>query len=266
MFMEFFTTCNGLPVHVWDSKKGSNVIILLHGYLETLYIWEDFASLLTQSMRVISIDIPGHGLSASYPINTMENCALAIKCVMDKLNIDKAWLLGHSMGGYVAQEAVKLYNDRFLGLIMMNSTPFADTQEKKDNRDREISLIQLKKLHTIVKLSVENMFAKDNISKFEEKILEISEISEIHDPEGIVASLEGMKLREDYTEFLSKCEIPILFLFGKKDNFISLQKASEIQTKVSNASYVFLENSGHNGFIEEPGICAKEILQFIKNY
>lgn len=260
--MEFFTTCNGLPLHVSDSKKGDTAIILLHGYLETLYIWEEFATLLSSCFRVISLDLPGHGLSGTYPINTMGNCALSIASVMDKLKIDKAWLVGHSMGGYVATEAIKSFPERFFGLIMMNSTPFADSLEKKENRDREIALIKQNKLLSIVKLSIEDMFAKENLSRFEEKIIEITEISEVHDPEGIVASVEGMKQRVDNTSFLANCKLPILFFFGEKDNFISMEAVQEIQSKITNASYALLSNSGHNGFIEEPAECVKNILEF----
>lgn len=262
--MEFFITCNGLPVHVSDTKKGENIIILLHGYLETLYIWDEFTPLLAPNMRVVSIDIPGHGLSGSFPINTMENCASIVNSVMDKLNIPKAWLLGHSMGGYVASETLKLYSNRFFGLIMMHSTPYADSLEKKDKRDREISLVKQNKLHSIVKFSIENMFANENVSRFEEKIFEIAEIAEVHDPEGIVASIEGMKQREENTIFLSSCELPILFFFGEKDNYISLQTVQEIQSKIPEAKYILLKNSGHNGFIEEPQECANNILLFTK--
>jgi len=263
--MEFFITCNGLPVHVSDSKRGDIVIILLHGYLETLYIWDEFSNLLSQNLRVVSIDLPGHGLSGSYSINTMENCATTIISVMDKLNIDKAWLLGHSMGGYVATQTIKDFSDKFLGLIMMNSTAFADSALKITNRDREIGLIKQNKLQSIVKISVENMFAKENIGIFEEKILEIAEISEVHDPLGIVASLEGMKQREDNTDFLSNCKLPILFFFGDKDNFISFETVQEIQSKIPDATYILLKNSGHISFIEEPKVCSKNILIFTKS-
>lgn len=262
--MEFFITCNSLPVHVSDSQKGENVILLLHGYLETLYIWEEFTALLSPYMRVVSIDLPGHGLSGSYPINSMANCASTITSVLDKLNIEKAWLLGHSMGGYVAAEAIKVFPDRFLGLIMMNSTPFADSQEKKDNRDREIALVKQNKLQSIVKLSIENMFSKENMSRFEEKIFEIIEIAEVHDPEGIVSSLEGLKQREDNTVVISNSKIPVMFIFGEKDNYISLEVIQEIQTKIPGATYISLKNSGHNCFIEEPKECAQNILSFTK--
>lgn len=40
--MEYFVTCNGIPVHVSETGSGDNAVVLLHGYLETLYIWEDF--------------------------------------------------------------------------------------------------------------------------------------------------------------------------------------------------------------------------------
>lgn len=262
--MEFFITCNGLPVHISDSKKGDNAIILLHGYLETLYIWDEFAALLSSMFRVVSIDLPGHGLSGTLPVNTMESSASTIMCVMEKLKIEKAWLLGHSMGGYVAAEAIKTFPHNFHGLIMMNSTPFADSQEKKDNRDREISLIKQNKLQSIVKLSVENMFAKENMSRFEEKIFEIVEIAEVHDPEGIVGSLEGMKQRADNTASLSTSKLPILFFFGEKDNFISSQSVQEIKTQIPAATYVLLRNSGHIGFIEEPTECVNNITQFTK--
>jgi len=263
--MEFFITCNGLPVHVSDSKKGDDVIILLHGYLETLYIWDELSNLLSSNFRVISIDLPGHGLSGSYPINTMENCASTIISVMDKLNIEKAWLLGHSMGGYVATQTIKDFPDKFLGLIMMNSTAFADSALKISNRDREIGLIKQNKLQSIVKISVENMFAKENIGRFEEKILEIAEIAEVHDPEGIVASLEGMKQREDNTDFLSNCKLPIVFFFGEKDNYISFEAVQEIKSKIPDATYILLKNSGHIGFIEETTVCTQVILTFTKS-
>ena len=63
--MEYFVTCNGIPVHVSETGKGDKAIILLHGYLETLYIWEEFRSLLPDSSRIVSIDLPGLGLTGA---------------------------------------------------------------------------------------------------------------------------------------------------------------------------------------------------------
>ena len=64
--MEYFLTANNIPVHILDTKKGDNVLLLLHGYLETLYIYDDFINILSNDYRIIAIDLPGHGLSGTY--------------------------------------------------------------------------------------------------------------------------------------------------------------------------------------------------------
>jgi hypothetical protein len=54
--MEYFVTANGTTLHVSDSEKGEKSLLFLHGYLETLYIWEDFRELIPESFRFISHD------------------------------------------------------------------------------------------------------------------------------------------------------------------------------------------------------------------
>ncbi|MDP3452070.1 MAG: alpha/beta hydrolase [Bacteroidales bacterium] len=260
--MEFFSTVNGLPVHISDSKKGERVLVLLHGYLETLYIWEEFSSLFSNDFRIISIDLPGHGLSPTAPVNTMELCAKTLNSVLDKLKIDKALLVGHSMGGYVAIEALKQNPERYSGLVLMHSTPFADLPERSDERKREISLIRQNKLTSLVKLSVPKMFANQNVARMEEKILEIIEICEVHDPEGIAASVEGMMLRVDNTSFLNSCDTPILVICGKHDNYITVEACDKMRVSLPKADFVVLENSGHCSFLEEPKLSAQAISLF----
>lgn len=71
--MEYFVTCSGIPVHVSETGSGDNAIVLLHGYLETLYIWEEFRTLLPGSSHIVSIDLPGMGLSGSaQEVNSMQ--------------------------------------------------------------------------------------------------------------------------------------------------------------------------------------------------
>ena len=262
--MEFFATCKGIPIHISDSKKGETALFLLHGYLETLYVWEEFITPLLPHLRIVSIDIPGHGLSGSdKDCNTMEFCADVVKEVMDLCKIEQACLLGHSMGGYVAIEAIKRYPDRFNGLILMHSFPMADTEEKKINRDREISLIQSSKLQTIVNKSIPKMFAAENLRRMDEKIKEICEVAETHDPEGIVSSIRGLKIREDNSEFLQNLKVPLLLFFGNHDNHIPLEKADMIAKLLPQAQKQFMEHSGHNSFLEEPAIVQKRILEFL---
>ena len=90
-------------LHIADSGKGDKCVVLLHGYLESMYVWDDFVPLLTPSVRVITVDIPGHGISEiKGEVHTMEMVADVLHEMLKSLDIEKVTMVGHSMGGYVA--------------------------------------------------------------------------------------------------------------------------------------------------------------------
>ena len=101
--VEKFITAGDTPVHVCDSEKGDRCAVLLHGYLESMLVWDDFVPYLYKQVRVITLDLPGHGISVvKGPVHTMEYLADVVKDTLDALGIARCTLVGHSMGGYVA--------------------------------------------------------------------------------------------------------------------------------------------------------------------
>ncbi len=260
--MEYFAISNGIPVHILDTKKGDKTIVLLHGYLETLYIFNEFIEILEKKYRVIAIDLPGHGLSGSdKEINSMEFCAGVIADILKKNNIEKAWVAGHSMGGYIAQNCIKHYPGMFNGVILLNSTPFADSPEKRTDREREIDLIRKSKLGNLAALSIPKMYAPANLRKFDEKIEETVEISETHDPNGIVACIKGMMQREDTLNVLADAD-KAMFIFGTEDKFITEEIREKLIGEFPNVKAVVVPGTGHNSFIEEP----QKVLEAIENF
>lgn len=260
--MEYFAISNGIPVHIRDSKKGNTTIVLLHGYLETLYIFNEFIEQLEKNYRVIAIDLPGHGLSGSdKEINTMEFSAGVVAEILKKNNIEDAWVAGHSMGGYVAQNCIKCFPELFKGLILLNSTPFADSPEKKADREREIDLIRKSKLGSLAAISIPNMYAPANLRKFDEKIEETVEISETHDPNGIIACIKGMMERNDTKEVLANAE-KAMFIFGTEDKFITEEVREKLIGEFPKVKVVVIPGTGHNSFIEEP----EKVIEAIENF
>lgn len=261
--MEYFAISNGIPVHILDTKKGDTTILLLHGYLETLYIFNEFIELLEKKYRVISLDLPGHGLSGSNKdINTMEFCAQVAADVLKKSGVEKAYVAGHSMGGYVAQNCIKLFPDVFEGVILLNSTPFADTPEKKEDRKREIDLILSAKLGHLASLSIPKMYAQANLRRLDEKIEETIEITEAHDPNGIVASIKGMMEREETKSVLSNAP-KAMFVFGTEDKFITEETRNKLIEEFPGVKAAVIPQTGHNSFIEEPQLTLDAIEEFI---
>lgn len=273
--MEYFTTAAGITVHLYDTEDKNSVetdkktIILLHGYLETMYIWMEFANLLKTGYRVILLDLPGHGLTDSAPadekgesVNTMEFCADVIKGVMDKCNIEKACIGGHSMGGFIAQNCCIKYPERFEKLIIFNSTPYKDKEEKTADRLREIEAIRKGKLETLAFISIPKMYNQENLRKFDDKIRETVELCETHFPEGIIASLKGMMQRRDTQELLKNTPLPILHFSGDSDPFLPEDTLKTMMNDFKNVKFIQFKNTGHNSFIEAEKECYEQLCDF----
>lgn len=261
--MEYFAISNGIPVHILDTKKGDETILLLHGYLETLYIFNELIEILEKKYRIIAIDLPGHGLSGSHKeTNSMEFSASICADILKKSGVEKAYIAGHSMGGYVAQNCVKSFPEMFKGIILLNSTPFADSPEKREDRKREIDLILSAKLGHLASLSIPKMYAPSNLRKFDEKIEETVEITETHDPKGIVASIKGMMERVETKEVLSKTE-KVMLVFGTEDKFITEETRGKLISEFPSAKSVVIPDTGHNSFIEAPEKVSEALDEFI---
>ena len=262
--MEFFTSCGGIPIFVNDSQKGDKTLVLLHGYLETSNVWEGFSSLLSKHLRVISFDLPGNGLSGSrLPEHDMGFMADITAAVLDACGVHSVSIAGHSMGGYVALAFASRHFDRTERLCLFHSTPNADSDEKRADRDREIALIEAGKRNQILRPAIRRMLAVENRKRLSDSIDEMVENATIADPAGTVACLRGMKSRVDMNAFLGGFTKPLMLIFGLKDDYIPIATAEGLIAKFPTCRSLILQNSGHAGFIEEAECSAGELVEFI---
>jgi len=251
----------------YTDKGRGNTVVLLHGYLETNHIWDGFADELAKNFRVIAIDIPGHGKSGKISeIHTMDLMAEAADTVIKSLEIDKVFVIGHSMGGYVALAYLAKYLHKLSGVCLFHSTPFPDSEEKKANRNREIEIIKQGKQDLLFTANPSKGFADDNLERLKDKVEWAQKIAAQSPAEGIIALLEGMKIRPDRQELLKETSTPILYILGKKDNYIPFDVMYPVAKRSPKGEILSLENSGHMGFIEEPGICLDVLKSFIMQH
>ena len=133
---------HGANLRFSDLGKGDPVV-LIHGYLESLEIWNGFAEKLAKKYRVVSVDLPGHSESGIYSsMNTMAVMADSVKAVLDHLSIGRAAIIGHSMGGYATLALADIFPEMIVGFCLFHSHALPDTEEKKLNRDRESLLVK----------------------------------------------------------------------------------------------------------------------------
>ncbi len=261
-----FFSYKGGKVHYSDKGKG-DVIVLLHGYLESSEVWDGFAARLELQFRVISFDLPGCGLSDVYgEIHTMEFMAMAIKKLLDDLNLHKVFLTGHSLGGYVALAFLELFPGQLSGYCLFHSQPFEDSAIALDKRKREIEIVKTGKKNLIYPDNVTKMFANSNLEKFSAAVQRSKDIASLIPGDGIIAVLNGMINRPSRLSFMEEGRVPCLWILGSMDNYIPCEL---IQTQVklpSNARVVVLTASGHMGFVEEEELSVKIIAEFVKKF
>lgn len=262
--MEKFIMADETALRISDTQKGDKTILLLHGYLEAIEVWEPFTKLLKKQFRVIAIDLPGHGISeVKGEVHTMAFLADTAKAVLDELGIARCVVVGHSMGGYVALEMMNKYPDTLSGMVLLNSTPNPDSAEKKEMRRREIALVDENKKEFLARNASSKGFAPDNRVRFRDEIEDLYEQAILTEDDGIKAVLRGMSERRDMNEAMRTSKVPQLMILGRADEHIPLETAQKLIEAQPQAEVVWMENSGHMSYIEEPEACASAIATFV---
>ncbi len=238
-------------IHFSDSGKGKT-IVFLHGFTESSEIWKPFAELMKKRFRVVTIDLPGHGKSDCVAgVHTMDLMAEAVHTVLGKIRVKPFLLVGHSMGGFVSLAFAKKYPELVRGLCLFHSHAFADTPEAARNRDRTIELVRQNKFEFVAQF-IPSLFAPQFHDPLRKQISKMVKRASGMAPEGIIAALEGMKIREDMTEFLKQLQIPALFIIGGKDPRAPIERMWEHITLPVHAEVLFLNQIAHMGYLEAP--------------
>ena len=244
-----------------DSGIG-NTIVLLHGFLENKKMWLKYNNLFSEKYRVVAIDLLGHGESDCLGyVHKMEDNAGAVNEVLEHLNIEKATIVGHSMGGYVGLAFAELYPEKIQKLVLLNSTSKEDSTEKKLNRTRAIKAVKQNYVN-FVSLAIANLFSENNRIRLAEEIEKVKTEALKTPLQGIIASQEGMKIRKDREELVRKNLFPILLILGKKDPVLNYEESLS-QIEDTTAELVSFED-GHMSQIENKEALKTILLDFFE--
>jgi pimeloyl-ACP methyl ester carboxylesterase len=244
-----------------DIGKGT-AVVLLHGFLENKTMWKDLAPSLAKKNRVIAIDLLGHGETDCLGyVHSMEENAEIVKAILSHLRIRKALVIGHSMGGYVALAFAELYPETIKGIVLLNSTAKEDNEERKVNRDRAIKAVKQNYIN-FVRMSITNLFGENNRERLENEI-ETVKLEALKTPlQGIVATLEGMKIRKDRQFILKTTDFTKLLILGKKDGVL-IYDDNISQIENTNTELISFPD-GHMSHIENKEELETVVLRFLK--
>ncbi|MCD6179218.1 MAG: alpha/beta hydrolase [Bacteroidales bacterium] len=254
---------NGKNVHYKISGRGET-LVLLHGYLESLEMWSEHQEFLSNKYQVISIDLPGHGLTDNFgDIHTMSFMAEVVYEILQDEKVEKCVMVGHSMGGYTTLAFAEKYPQILKGLGLFHSHASADTDVAKRNRERTIEIIKQDKGHFINEF-IPSLFAPDNVEKFADQIEIQMKMANAMPKESVIAAMAGMKERSSTVDILMDSKVPVLFIAGKHDSRIPLEKTLAQAALPTISQILILGDAGHMSWTEEEQKTIAELDGFMQ--
>jgi pimeloyl-ACP methyl ester carboxylesterase len=250
-------------IHYQVLGKGIPVI-LLHGFGEDSSIWDQQVAYLNGKYTLIIPDLPGTGISEwrsankisaqresiDHSLFTIDKLTDAIHAMLNHEKIDRCYLLGHSMGGYITLAYAEKYPEQLLGFGLIHSTAFADSEEKKNNRLRGIEMMHTYGGFAFLKTTIPNLFGNTFKKNNPEIIEQLINKSISFTTSTLQAYYYAMMQRPDRTAILQGNPLPVLFVLGTEDVAAPLNDVLQ-QTHLPLNSYIhILEGIGHMGMLE----------------
>jgi len=256
-------------------KGEGRPLLLIHGYGAGMWVWEKQIEVLSQLYRVYAVDVIGHGFSDRPKIPYIpEVYTCFLRDFMDGVGIEKATLIGNSMGGGIAWATAILFPERVDGLILIDCVP-PDVLAQVKNKSlrtliaiRDIPFLPYLVISTRSKSSM-RWVLKDCVSDVKlitpEVVKRQYELSRIKGTTWVLYSTlkhaeEALKLRDQF----SLIRQPALFIWGEKDIIFPPDVGETLHRAITGSKFQLIEKSGHIPMWESPDIVNQAILDFLK--
>jgi pimeloyl-ACP methyl ester carboxylesterase len=239
-------------------------VLFLHGFCETKEIWTQFIKPMGTAYRILTVDLPGFGESRQNPnYHSVEDMADEVARLIDALHLPQFIVVAHSLGGYVALALAERNPEQMAGLCLFHSTAFADTEEKKQTRNKTADFIEKNGVAPFIDNFVPPLFFKDRHEELKAEIERTREICLTTPQETAIAVTKAMRDRPDRTHVLQEATYPVLFIAGKADEAIPFQAAKEQFFLPNHAIVQVLARTGHMGMFEHPEETRQMVEKFV---
>ncbi len=246
-----------------DEQGAGRAIIFLHGFCESREIWSDFVKPLAENFRILIPDLPGFGKSPLLAAGfTIDDVADEIVKWIGDIHLKDAFVVGHSLGGYVALSLAERHPEKISAIGLFHSTVFADSDEKKESRDKVSRFVNEHGVLPYVETFVPGLF----FDKSGPGVEETFGIAKRTNQQTLIAYLRAMRDRPDRSLWWRKSKIQKLVIAGKEDTIIPLKTSREMCSHVPSLALFELEKTAHMGFFEAKNESQSILTRFAEGF
>jgi len=259
----------GVNIHYQDTGPSKNPIpiLFLHGFGASLQTWDTWSQSLSNEYRVISVDLPGFGLTGEDPsgIYTDERSVEVLEAFLKALQISKVVLVGNSMGGKFAWQFTAHYPNQVAKLVLISPDGYASPGIEYGKKTEIPAIAQLYRYFfskTFLAMNLEPAYANP-------KTLNDNLVNRYYDlmlapgVRGAILARMQQTVLKDPVPSLANIQVPTLLIWGEKDAFIPISNSNDYLKVMPNVKRVSLPNIGHLPQEEQPTIGLAALKEFL---
>ncbi len=268
-----FMSILGMQVHYRDQgvQSDSVPLILLHGMSSSLNTWDSVVFYLANHRRVISLDLPGFGLTGPSPENmyNFDYYNKFIDSFTRRLQLTKFTLVGNSMGGSIAWNYA-LFNPAVVDKLVLIDA--AGYPKRGESGSLGFKIASSPVINNILLFATPKALVRKSLETiyFDQYRVTDAQVERFHDMairEGNRAAalliFKGSFGTSQFKGKIKEIKTPTLVLWGDKDNLISVENAYQFNQDIKGSKLEVYPNVGHVPMEEVPERVAKSILDFI---
>ncbi|MEO1304290.1 MAG: alpha/beta hydrolase [Pseudomonadota bacterium] len=271
---QFMTLDDGLKVHFTDTgPQDRAAMVLVHGFSASLHTWEAWKTDLELDYRVITLDLPGHGLTRAEDPSAakIERFADVIHEVTQDLGVDTFTLAGNSMGGNTAWSYALKYPETLDGLILVAASGWPDEEGEGEDSPFIFTLLSNPLARMVMKDLDMTSFTRSGLeSSYTDPTFVTDELVERYvalsrapgHRETLLAIMAGERVQAT-PETMSTIQVPTLVMWGRDDNLVPVSGAQKFADTIDGAQLIIYENIGHLPQEEHAAQSIEDVREFM---
>ena len=258
-------TINHLNIDYRDQGSGEP-LIFIHAFPLNQTMWDDQLTALSHHCRTITLDLRGFG-GSDVPDGpyAMEQMAADVRGLMSVLDIERATLVGLSMGGYVSLAFYREYPDAVRALVLADTRASADAHAARQRRLQSAEKAEREGAAAIADDMIPLLLGKTTQETRPDITARVRRMIEGNSPQGISAAQRGMAARRDSTYILPAIDFPTLILVGAEDQLTPVVEAEGMRDGIHGARLQVIDGAGHLSNLERPHEFNAALIEFIES-
>jgi pimeloyl-ACP methyl ester carboxylesterase len=247
----------------YDEAGSGTPLLLVHGWPLDRTMWAGQLGGLGTYARVLAPDLRGFGGSTVRPPYTIDQYADDLVAFLDALGLARAVVCGLSMGGYVAFSMLRRHRERVRGLVLADTRATADTDEGRENRRKQIALIEQEGMSALAERQLQPMIGRTTLERQPELAASVRRMMASVPSEGAIGGLRAMADRPDSTAMLASIDVPTVVVGGAEDGITPPSVLRAMSAQIPSSRVEIIEQAGHVSPLERPAAFNHVVSEFL---